>query len=120
MASDWQELTRLTRGESFVVERVRLVGKGIAVEGEFEPPLLGRLEAEDQIFVAAFVRCHGSIKRMEEMFGLSYPTVKNRLNRIGVQLRFVEEDARPPTGDVLAALEKGEIGVDEAIERLKA
>jgi hypothetical protein len=51
---------------------------------------LAQLPAEDQVFVAAFVRCHGSIKQMEKYFGVSYPTVKNRLNRIGSQLSFVE------------------------------
>src|SRR5579872_1861134 len=84
--SDWQELTRLTGDQPFVIERVRLSGKDIAIEGAFALPQLARLSAEDQIFVAAFVRSHGSIKEMEQMFGVSYPTIKGRLNRIA-QLR---------------------------------
>jgi hypothetical protein len=119
MTSDWQELTRLTGGQSFVVERVRLKGSGIAIEGRFDPPSLVSLSAQDQVFVAAFVRCHGSIKRMEEMFGISYPTVKNRLNRISEGLEFVEVDAAPSKADVLAALEEGELSVDEAVRRLR-
>ena len=58
-------------------------------------PPLARLTAEDQIFVAAFVRCHGSIKQMEKFFGVSYPTIKNRLNRIGALLPFAEIDPQP-------------------------
>ena len=58
---DWQELTNLTRGQRLVVERVRLAS-GVAIEGVFEVPALAQLSAEDQVFVAAFVRCHGSIK----------------------------------------------------------
>src|SRR3954465_10318174 len=87
---DWQALTRLTGGAAFDIERVRLVEHDVAIEGRFELPPIARLTAEDQIFVAAFVRCHGSIKQMEKIFGVSYPTIKNRLNRIGDLLSFVE------------------------------
>ena len=79
---DWQELTRLTQGKAVVVERVRLADGDIAVEGRFELPQLCRLNLEDQVFVTAFVRCHGSLKEMERIFGVSYPTIKARLNRI--------------------------------------
>ena len=82
---DWQALTRLTGGAPVQVERVRIEATGIAIEGQFGLPPLAQLPAEDQIFVAAFVRCHGSIKQMEQYFGVSYPTIKNRLNRIGAR-----------------------------------
>jgi len=55
---------------------------GLTVQGEVEVAALGQLDLEDQVFVTAFLRSHGSIKRMEALFGISYPTVKNRLNRI--------------------------------------
>ena len=80
---DWQELTKLTQGASLVVERVRM--GDIAIEGRFELPQLARLTMEDQVFVAAFLKSHGSIKEMEQVFGVSYPTVKARLNRIAGQ-----------------------------------
>lgn len=123
---DWQVLTKLTGGASIEVERVRLVGSGladIAIEGRFELPALARLSAEDQVFVAAFVRCHGSIKQMEQFFGVSYPTIKNRLNRIGAQLPFAEvapaADAdRPSTSDLLSRLERGELTVAEVLKQL--
>ena len=82
MIAEWNELTRLTRGEDIVIERVRLSDSKISIEGEFELPPLARLSAEDQVFMIAFIQCHGSIKDMEQMFGISYPTVKNRLNRL--------------------------------------
>ena len=65
MTRDWQDLTNLTRGHDLIVERVLLADKEIAVEGNFELPPLARLTAEDQVFVMAFVRSHGSIKKME-------------------------------------------------------
>src|SRR5438876_9864274 len=109
MGRDWQELTKLVGQAPIEIERVRLVETGVAIEGPFTLPPLAQLSAEDQVFVAAFVRCHGSIKQMEQYFGLSYPTIKNRLNRIGSQLSSVEieqgaeRDAHAPTrADVLA------------------
>ena len=116
---DWQELTRLTNGAPVVVERVRLAGKDIAIEGAFELPELARLAAEDQIFVAAFVRSHGSIKEMEQVFGVSYPTIKARLNRIAAGLAFVETDPAPASRDVLDRLKSGEIDVQAAIRELE-
>jgi hypothetical protein len=122
MAQDWQALTDLTRGEPILVERVRLAGRDVRIEGSFEPPPLARLSAEDQVFVAAFVKCHGSIKQMEKYFGVSYPTIKNRLNRIGAGLAFVEiaSDDTPPARDVLSRLEDGTITAAQALEELKA
>jgi len=116
---DWQELTRLTGDEPVVVEKVRITGKDIAIEGEFELPPLARLAPEDQVFVAAFVRSHGSIKQMEELFGVSYPTVKNRLNRLSEQLSFVEIKPIASNSEVLEELERGDISVKEALERMK-
>jgi hypothetical protein len=120
---DWQELTRLTQGRRFVVERIRLVDADVAIEGRFEPPELARLNLEDQVFVAAFVRCHGSIKEMERIFGVSYPTIKSRLNRIAERLEFVETDPTPPArprSEVLDRLSRGEISVQDAIRELEA
>ncbi|WP_432981841.1 DUF2089 domain-containing protein [Dactylosporangium sp. CA-233914] len=117
-AMDWQELTNLTRGQPFVVERVRLAS-GVAIEGEFEPPQLGQLSLEDQVFVTAFVRCHGSIKEMERIFGVSYPTIKSRLNRIAQALDFVETDPAPSRADVIDRLRRGEINAQQALRELE-
>lgn len=118
-------LTRLTAGAPFEIERVRLAEKDVAIEGRFELPPLARLPAEDQTFVAAFVRCHGSIKQMEKYFGVSYPTIKNRLNRIGTLLPFAEiepaaEPARPSTGELLSRLEQGAMSVKDVLAQLQA
>jgi hypothetical protein len=125
MGRDWQELTKLVGQAPIEVERVRLVETGVAIEGPFTLPPLAQLTAEDQVFVAAFVRCHGSIKQMEQYFGVSYPTIKNRLNRIGGQLSFVEIEQASETdlprtrGEVLDRLSRGELTVAQALEQLK-
>ena len=119
-ASDWQELLRIAQGTSLVVERVRIPEKAITVEGAFSLPELARLSLEDQVFVTAFLRSHGSIKEMEQVFGVSYPTIKGRLNRIAGQLQFVETDPSPSRAEVLERLNKGEISADEAIRALES
>ncbi len=87
------------------------------MENDFEVSALGRLPLEDQIFVIAFVRHHGSIKKMASLFGISYPTVKNRLNAIGAALDKSLE-VPSPNLYVLEQLSRGEITVEEALERL--
>lgn len=117
---DWQELTRLTQGQPIVVERVRLRDENIAIEGSFELPQLARLGLEDQIFVVAFVRSHGSIKEMERVFGVSYPTIKSRLTRIADSLDFVETNPSPSKAEILDRLQQGAISAEDAIRELEA
>ncbi|HEY3628604.1 MAG TPA: DUF2089 domain-containing protein, partial [Terracidiphilus sp.] len=117
--SDWQDLLRIAQGGPLVVERVRMPEKHITVEGEFTLPELARMSLEDQVFVTAFLRSHGSIKEMEQVFGVSYPTIKARLNRIAGQLEFVENNPSPSRAEVLERLNNGEISADEAIRALQ-
>jgi hypothetical protein len=116
---DWQELTQLTQGHPIVVERVRLADKDIAIEGSFELPQLARLDMADQIFITAFVRSHGSIKEMERIFGVSYPTIKARLNRIAGSLEFVETNPTPSRVEILERLQQGEITAEDAIREME-
>ena len=126
MAHDWQELAKLIGQARIEVDRVRLVDTGMTIEGPFALPPLAQLPADDQVFIAAFVRCHGSIKQMEKYFGVSYPTIKNRLNRIGSQLSFVEIEEGSESelhastrSNVLDRLARGELTVAQALEGLK-
>ena len=97
------------------VERMVCRECGIAVEGDVEVAALGQLDLEDQVFVTAFLRSHGSLKRMESLFGISYPTVKNRLSRIVQQLDASIMSPSTNNADVLDRLADGEITVDEAL-----
>jgi hypothetical protein len=118
--SDWQDLLRIAQGSPLLIERVSIPEKGIAVEGRFTLPELARLSLEDQVFVVAFLRSHGSIKEMEQVFGVSYPTIKARLNRISGHLQFIETNPSPSRAEVLERLKAGEITADEAIRALEA
>ena len=91
---------------------------GLKLEGEVEVSALGRLPAEEQVFVVAFLRHHGSIRQMERILGISYPTVKNRLRAIVNRLDLAFA-APSPNSLILEQLARGEISVDEALERLE-
>ena len=128
MSLDWQKLTELTGGSRLEVERVRLVDSGIAIEGPFDLPALAQLPMEDQVFIIAFIRTHGSIKEMEQLFGVSYPTIKGRLNRLAAQFEYVEikseavSDEVTPTDrrkEILDRLAKGKIDAAQALQALK-
>lgn len=117
---DWQELTQLTQGNRILVERVRLADKDIAIEGSFELPQLARVAMDDQVFITAFVRSHGSIKEMERVFGVSYPTIKARLTRIADSLEFVETNPTPSKAEILERLRLGDITAEDAIQQMEA
>lgn len=117
---DWQELAQLAQGHRVLVERVRIAEKDITIEGSFELPQLARISVDDQIFITAFVRSHGSIKEMERIFGVSYPTIKSRLSRIANSLEFVETNPRPSKSEILERLQRGEISAEDAIREMEA
>ncbi len=116
---DWQQLTDLTQNKEITIERVKVVESGLSIEGNFELPPLARLNMEDQIFVAAFVKSHGSIKDMEQLYGVSYPSIKNRLNRISKTFDFIDLTPVNSAGDILEDLDRGNISFDQAINALK-
>ena len=117
--NDWQQLTDLTQNKEINIARVKAVESGVSIEGNFELPPLARLNMEDQIFVATFVKSHGSIKDMEELYGVSYPSIKNRLNRISKAFDFIDLTPANPAGDILEDLDKGNISFDQAMKELK-
>ena len=120
----WESLMKVVGTRSFTVERVRIPESGIVIAGDFAPPPLAHLPQEDQIFTSAFIASHGSIKEMEALFRISYPTVKNRLNRIAKLLRLPRSDKESARKTsyrlgILDALDSGKLTFSNAIEALK-
>ncbi len=103
--------------QPFKIMRLACPSCNVVMEGQIELPTLAQLSLEDQAFVMAFVRHHGSIKKMESLFGISYPTVKNRLNAIAAALDKSMQ-APSPRAYVLEQLSRGEITVEEALEKM--
>jgi hypothetical protein len=64
------------------------------IQGQYELPLLSRLSIEDQGFVLEFIKASGSLKEMAKLLGLSYPTVRNRLDEIIEMIKFPEKGGK--------------------------
>jgi hypothetical protein len=120
MKKEWIHIARLTGDKTLTIERVSVDNEDLTIEGHFELPPLARLNPDDQVFVAVFVKCHGSIKQMEKHFDVSYPTIKARLNRISEQLDFIQvETVSDNPSEALEKLNRGEIDVEQAIKLLR-
>ena len=94
---------------------------GTAMENQFEFNKFLRL-SEDQIeFVEAFLKNRGNFKEMERELGLSYPTLRSRLENILEVLGLKQEKENESSSAfvVLEMLENGEITADEAVKILK-
>lgn len=100
------------------------------VMGRFKPDIFSRLSAESLNFIIVFVKNRGNIKEMERELGLSYWTIRNRLNEVIAELGFeteAEDAAAIQTAnqrqEILARLERGELQVEDAtalLEQLRA
>jgi hypothetical protein len=100
------------------------------VLGRFKPDIFSRLSAESLNFIIVFVKNRGNIKEMERELGLSYWTIRNRLNEVIAELGFETEaeDAAATQSanqrqEILARLERGELQVEDAtalLEQLRA
>jgi len=93
---------------------------GTIIESEFELSRFELLNKEQLNFVEIFLKNRGSIKDVEREMGISYPTVKGKLNDVIKTLGYSIIDEPPANiNDVIAELEKGSINIDEAIKKIK-
>ncbi len=100
---------------------------GIAIRGRFEMPRYAKLTEEQEQFLETFLRCRGMINSVEKELGISYPTVKSRLESLLSALDLMpvkEETAKKDKSaekkvKILEQLEKGEITAEQAKSKLK-
>ncbi|MGE5551839.1 MAG: DUF2089 domain-containing protein [Bacteroidota bacterium] len=110
-------------GQDLLVTELSCAECRTTVKGQFSAGPLGRLPKEQQQFLLVFVRSRGSIREVERELGLSYPTVRGRLDRLIAALDAAGgEDLPAPSArrqEILGLLDRGEITASEAVERLK-
>ncbi|MFC1494954.1 DUF2089 domain-containing protein [Thermodesulfobacteriota bacterium] len=106
-------------GGELHIERLRCKGCNLAVEGEIQLPRLARLESEDRDFIELFVRVSGSLKDMSKQLGISYPTMRNRLNRIIELLTQEISKDQMYRKEILDKFEQGKIKAEKAIKLLR-
>jgi hypothetical protein len=92
-----------------------------AIEGDFSPPKLCTLAPEHLEFIEVFVRCRGNIKEVERDLGISYPTVRARLEDA---IRALGYEVSPPPDEALTSkmlndISEGRLTVDEAIRQIR-
>lgn len=114
--------------EEMIVTRLRCTSCDTAVEGTFEVSKLARLTKEHQEFVETFIKCRGNIKEVERELGISYPTVRGRLDSVIEALGYrVDPGSVAETNqakqnrrkEILDALNRGEMSSEDAVKALK-
>ena len=84
------------------VAQLACPGCGTTVHGDYPLPALSRLGNEDQQFALAFILGSGSLKEMAKRYGVSYPTVRNRLDDLIARLRqLAETNQEEAVGDAV-------------------
>jgi len=89
------------------------------VQGNFPINKLISLSEEDREFLLTFLRSRGNIKEVQERMGISYPTVKNRLDKLLAALGLFDEVRKLSRSEIINALNNEEISVEEAINLLQ-
>ncbi|MFS8542010.1 MAG: DUF2089 domain-containing protein [Tissierellales bacterium] len=111
-------------GEELSVTRLTCPSCNTTIEGNFSSCKFCKLTNEQKLFVEIFIKNRGNIKEIEKEMGISYPTVRNKLDEIIKALGYsVDTSPEDSLGErrkeILAMLEKGEINSQEAIKMLK-
>lgn len=95
-----------------------------AIENDFALTSFDYLSPEELSFAETFLKCRGNIKEVEKELKISYPTVRSRLDQVIASLGGKPADAQRQTSrrklEVLDALERGELSVEQALEQLNA
>ena len=96
------------------------------IESQYSTCPFCRLSQQDLDFIEIFVKNRGNIKEMERELGISYPTVRNRLNSVIAELGYevrtestVSDDVTERRNEILKQLNRGELSAAEAAERIK-
>lgn len=115
-------------GEKLSINKLGCPKCSTVIEGDFQPCEFCRLPEEDLEFVKVFIKCRGNIKDVEKELGISYPTVRGKLDSVirslGYEVASKElikenEDKTAARNEILDQLSKGEISPKEATERIK-
>lgn len=81
-------------GGALRVQALRCAACDTRIEGDYPLPLLLQLPADDRRFVLDFVLSSGSLKEMARRMGLSYPTVRNRLDELIARLEALDPNLK--------------------------
>ncbi|MGI6069271.1 MAG: DUF2089 domain-containing protein [Blautia sp.] len=110
-------------GGELKVTRLKCAQCDTILENDFTLSKFDYLSAEELYFTETFIRCRGNIKEVEKELGISYPTVRSKLDSIIQTLGYGAQDTPDEEmrrrESILKAVEQGSITVEEAIRQLK-
>jgi hypothetical protein len=113
-------------GGKLYISELTGVDSGIQIRGKFEIPVFAHLDNDQAEFLEAFLRCRGMISCVEKELGISYPTVRARLDALltALSLTPAKEDGKSAKLAekrklILDQLERGEITAQEAKAKLR-
>lgn len=107
-------------GGQLEILEIRCKSCNTVMKGNFSKCILSCLSPEQKSFVLSFIKCRGNIREMEKELGISYPTVRNKLEETAAALGFMENkpDTQYDRLTILKMLEGGGINTDEALNLL--
>ena len=94
--------------DELAITRLHCRSCGTSLEGDFSVGRFGRLSREQMTMLESFLRSRGNLKEMERELGISYPTVRGRLESLVRALGLAEGEAAADDAAVEAAGETGE------------
>ncbi|MCM1992849.1 DUF2089 domain-containing protein [Oceanirhabdus seepicola] len=107
-----------------IVQRLKCTKCNTVIENEFFFDKFMTMNKEELKFIAIFLKCRGSIKDVEKVLGISYPTVRNKLDKIAKKLEpdaitSNKKDSSDNSTDVLKILKELEDGIIDFSTALK-
>ncbi len=102
------------------IEKIRCLSTGVAVEAPFSTPAFFQLNEEQLFIVEALVLHSGNLKKVAEDVGISYPTLKNRLDEIIKIIKRESETMKKKRQDILDLIEKGDVTPEEGAKLLES
>ncbi len=109
-------------GNETEVTRITCHSCDTVIEGHFSLCKFCKLTTDQRNFLDVFIKCRGNIKEVEKELGVSYPTVKNKLEDVASALGHKSEPVQEVPGrrkEILDKLNAGEISVEEALNQMK-
>src|SRR5215213_2421281 len=106
-------------GAGMSVTRMTCDRCDVAIEAAFPMSRLGSLPVEHQRFIEMFVLAGGNLKEIAEQVGVSYPTIRSRLDKVIDALRAEIGKTRRVQGNVLDAVEPGRTNAETAAKLIK-
>ena len=100
--------------------KMKCISCEMAMEGHFPISQLGLLASDQQQFVEAFLVARGNIKEVEKELGISYPTVRKKLDEVIDALGYAPHVERREQLEILEAIECGDMSPQEGIVAMQA